>query len=52
VTWEADGMRPAHDDPDVIPIWEGLSRLVEDRIEHRNVAGMTFPFYRRVTLSA
>jgi hypothetical protein len=28
----------------VIPIWEGFKRLVENRVEQRNVAGMTFPF--------
>lgn len=47
MTFEAAGMRPAHDHPDVIPIWEKMKALVEDR----NVAGMSFPFYRAVELS-
>ncbi len=51
MTWEAAGMRPAHDHPDVIPIWEKMKALVEDRDEHRNVPGMSFPFYTRVDLS-
>jgi hypothetical protein len=50
MTWEPEGMRPAHDHPDVIPIWEALKRLVEDRQEHRNVAGMSFPFYQPASL--
>lgn len=50
MTWRAQGMRPAHDHPDVIPIWEGLKPLVEDRTEDRNVAGMSFPFYRPASL--
>lgn len=49
-TWATEGMRPAHNHPDVIPIWEGLKSLVEDRDEARNVPGMTFPFYRRIRL--
>lgn len=49
-TWAPEGMRPAHNHPDVIPVWEGLKALVEDRNEDRNVPGMTFPFYRRITL--
>jgi len=52
MTFEAAGMRPAHDHPDVIPIWEKMKALVEDRVEDRNVAGMSFPFYRAVELSA
>lgn len=52
MTWEAGGMRPAHEHPDVIPIWEGLKALVEERDEDRNVPGMSFPFYRRVELGA
>jgi len=50
MTGEVEGMRPAHDHPDVIPIWEGFKPLVEDRAEQRNVAGMSFPFFRRATL--
>jgi hypothetical protein len=50
MTWEAGGMRPAHEHPDVIEIWEASKRLVEDRAESRNVPGMSFPFYRRVEL--
>lgn len=50
MTWEADGMRPAHEHPDVIPIWEAMKPLVEERAEHRNVPGMSFPFFRRVEL--
>jgi len=52
MTWEAAGMRPAHDHPDVIPIWEKMKALVEERAEDRNVPGMSFPFYQRVDLSA
>jgi hypothetical protein len=51
MTWEVEGMRPAHDHPDVIPIWERFKPLVEDRAEQRNVVGMSFPFFRRATLS-
>jgi hypothetical protein len=50
MTWEAGGMRPAHEHPDVIEIWETSKRLVEDRAESRAVPGMSFPFYRRVEL--
>jgi len=52
ITWEAGGMRPAHEHPDVIPIWEHMKSLVEERVEHHNVPGMSFPFYRRVELRA
>ena len=52
MTWEAAGMRPAHDHPDVIPIWEKMKALVEERAEDRNVPGMSFPLYQRVDLSA
>jgi hypothetical protein len=48
MTWEAGGMRPAHDHPDVIPIWERMKSLVEERAEDRNVPGMSFPFFRQV----
>lgn len=48
MTWESEGMRPAHDHPDVISIWEAFKPLVEDRTEDRNVVGMTFPFFRHV----
>jgi len=51
MTWEAGGMRPAHDHPDVIPIWEKMKALVEERAEHHNVPGMSFPFYKRVELA-
>jgi len=51
MTWEAGGMRPAHDHPDVIPIWEGLKGTVEARSEQHNVPGMRFPFYRRVVFA-
>jgi len=51
MTWEAAGMRPAHDHPDVIPIWEKMKALVEERAEHHNVPGMSFPFYKRVELA-
>ena len=51
MTWEVEGMRPAHDHPDVIPIWEGFKPLVEDRAEQGNVAGMSFPFFRCATLT-
>lgn len=50
MTWEAAGMRPAHDHPDVIPIWEGMKGLVEERVEQHNVPGMSFPFFKRVEL--
>jgi hypothetical protein len=50
VTWEAGGMRPAHEHPDVIPIWERFKALVEERQENHPVPGMSFPFYRRVDL--
>lgn len=46
MTFEAGGMRPAHEHPDVIPIWEAMKPLVEDRAEDRTVPGMSFPFYR------
>jgi hypothetical protein len=48
MTWEVGGMRPAHEHPDVIPIWEGFKALVEEREEQQPVPGMSFPFYRRV----
>lgn len=48
MSWQAGGMRPAHEHPDVIPIWEALKQLVQERQEDRNVPGMSFPFYRRV----
>ena len=51
MTWEAEGMRPAHDHPDVIPIWEGFKPLVEERQDNRNVPGMTFPFFRPALLA-
>lgn len=51
MTWEAEGMRPAHEHPDVIPIWEAMKPHVEERREHHNVAGMSFPFYRAVSPS-
>ena len=44
MTWEAEGMRPAHDHPDVIPIWEAFKAWIEERSEQRNVAGMSFQF--------
>ncbi len=50
MTWEVGGMRPAHEHPDVIPIWERMKALVEEREEQRNVPGMSFPFYRRLDL--
>ncbi|WP_322752303.1 hypothetical protein [Frankia sp. Cas3] len=49
-TWETEGMRPAHDHPDVIEIWEPMKRLVEERVEARNVPGMSFPLFNRVDL--
>jgi len=52
MTWEAAGMSPAHEHPDVIPIWERMKSLVEEREERNNVPGMSFPFYRRVDLGA
>jgi len=52
MTWEAGGMRPAHEHPDVIPIWERMKALVEERTEHHNVPGMSFPFYRPVEPTA
>lgn len=48
MTWEAAGMRPAHEHPDVIAIWEPIKALVEERVQQYNVPGMSFPFYRRV----
>jgi hypothetical protein len=51
-TWEAEGMRPAHDHPDVIAIWERFKPLVEERRVEHDVAGMSFPFYGLVELSA
>jgi hypothetical protein len=50
MTWEAGGMRPAHEHPDVIPIWEGIKPLVEERAGQHNVPGMSFPFYRHAEL--
>ena len=52
MTWEAQGIRPAHDHLDVILIWERMKALVEERAEPGPVAGMSFPFYRQVELSA
>jgi hypothetical protein len=52
MTWEAAGMRPAHEHPDVIVIWERMKGMVEERVETHNVAGMSFPFYQRVELAA
>ena len=52
MTWQAQGMRPAHDHPDVIPIWEAMKRLVEERAETHNVPGMAFPFFRQVDLAS
>lgn len=52
MTWEPEGMRPAHNHPDVIPIWEGMKRLVEERAEAHNVPGMAFPFFHRVDLAS
>jgi hypothetical protein len=51
MTWEAGGMRPAHEHPDVIEIWEAQKRLVEERGEQHPVPGMSFPFYRHVSLA-
>jgi hypothetical protein len=48
MTWEAGGMRPAHEHPDVIPIWERMKSLVEERAAQHDVPGMSFPFYRRI----
>ena len=52
MTWEAAGMQPAHDHPDVIALWEPMKRLVEERVEQHNVPGMSFPFSRQVELPA
>jgi hypothetical protein len=52
MTWEAAGMRPAHEHPDVIAIWEPMKALVEERVQQHNVPGMSFPFYRRVEVPA
>jgi hypothetical protein len=51
MTWEAEGMRPAHDHPDVIAIWEPMKAVVEERAGQANVPGMSFPFYQRVELA-
>jgi hypothetical protein len=48
MTWEAGGIRPAHEHPDVIPIWERMKSLVEERAAQHDVPGMSFPFYRRI----
>ena len=50
MTWEAGGMRPAHEHPDVIEIWEAAKQLVEERADRHAVPGMSFPFYRRVEI--
>jgi hypothetical protein len=52
MTFAPGGMRPAHEHPDVIPVWEAVSRLVEERADHHNVPGMHFPFYRPAQLQA
>ena len=49
-TWETGGMRPAHDHPDVIDIWEPMKKYVEERTETHNVPGMSFPLFHRVDL--
>ena len=50
MTWEAGAIQPAHDHPDVIPIWEGMTALVEEGEVHHPVTGISFPGYRRVDL--
>lgn len=52
MTWETEGMRPAHDHPDVIAIWERFRPLVEERAAQHAVPGMSFPFYRPVEPAA
>lgn len=52
MTCDAAVMRPARDHPDVIAIWERMKAVVEERAEHHNVPGMSFPFYQRVDLGA
>ena len=50
ITWEAAGMRPAHEHPDVIEIWERMKSVVEEREQHHAVPGMSFPFFQTVDL--
>jgi hypothetical protein len=52
IAWEAAGMRPAHEHPDVIEIWELMKSMVEQRVQHHPVPGMSFPFYQKVDLGA
>jgi hypothetical protein len=52
MTWEAAGMRPAHEHPDVIAIWERMKSVVEERAQQQVVPGMSFPFFQKVVLGA
>jgi hypothetical protein len=50
-TWGPQGMRPAHEHPDVIPIWEEMKRYLQPRPTPQNVPGMTFPLYQPVDIA-
>ncbi|MGB6059825.1 MAG: hypothetical protein WBF71_16335 [Microthrixaceae bacterium] len=48
--WAPEGMGKAHEDPEVMAIWQAMSPLVEDRQDEKLIPGMTFPFFQRVTV--
>jgi hypothetical protein len=42
VRWRPGVMDPAHDHPDVIPVWAELGKLLEPRTPSRVERGLTF----------
>lgn len=49
--WLPDVMGPAHEHPDVIPIWTELGSLVEARTPERAVRGLTFSEFEPVAIA-
>jgi hypothetical protein len=50
VNWRRGATVPAHLHPDVIPIWETMKTLVEERPEQIDVPGMRYPLFRPVQM--
>lgn len=48
MSWRVGATVPAHLHPDIIPIWESMKRLVEERPEEIEVPGMRYPFFHPV----
>lgn len=52
VRWRPGVMDPAHEHPDVIPVWMELGALVEPRTPERADRGLAFAEFHPVALTA